>query len=312
MSSVYDDTRDATFCELYKIAIADPNVIVLSADTGAMMFKEFAKNIPDQFYNVGIAEQNAISVAAGLALAGKHVFVFGISNFVTLRCFEQIKVDLCCMQLPVTILGMGTGYSYSSDGPTHHMIEDMSIMRSLPGMTIWCPSDCTMTAELVHLAYHTDTPSYIRTDKGPLTHIYDNVEHNFEDGFAVLKEGKDLTIVATGIMTSRALSIVDELEKQQIDAGLVDLYRIKPVNTVKLIEILKSSTRIVTLEENTVIGGIGSIVREILADNEIFVPVKVFGIPDKYTMEVGSRDMLCSLDGIDVSTVSGTVLEWVQ
>lgn len=312
MSSVYDDTRDATFCELYKIAIADPNVIVLSADTGAMMFKEFAKNIPDQFYNVGIAEQNAISVAAGLALAGKHVFVFGISNFVTLRCFEQIKVDLCCMQLPVTILGMGTGYSYSSDGPTHHMIEDMSIMRSLPGMTIWCPSDCTMTAELVHLAYHTDTPSYIRTDKGPLTHIYDNVEHNFEDGFAVLKEGKDLTIVATGIMTSRALSIVDELEKQQIDAGLVDLYRIKPVNTVKLIEILKSSTRIVTLEENTVIGGIGSIVREILADNEIFIPVKVFGIPDKYTMEVGSRDRLCSLDGIDVSTVSGTVLEWVQ
>jgi len=312
MSSVYDDTRDATFCELYKIAIADPNVIVLSADTGAMMFKEFAKNIPDQFYNVGIAEQNAISVAAGLALAGKHVFVFGISNFVTLRCFEQIKVDLCCMQLPVTILGMGTGYSYSSDGPTHHMIEDMSIMRSLPGMTIWCPSDCTMTAELVHLAYQTDTPSYIRTDKGPLTHIYDNVDHNFEDGFALLKEGKDLTIVATGIMTSRALAIVDELERQQIDAGLVDLYRIKPVNTAKLIETLKNSTRIVTLEENTVIGGIGSIVREIMADNEIFVPVKVFGIPDKYTMEVGSRDMLCSLDGIDVSTVSGTVLEWVQ
>jgi len=312
MSSVYDDTRDATFCELYKIAIVDPNVIVLSADTGAMMFKEFAKNIPDQFYNVGIAEQNAISVAAGLALAGKHVFVFGISNFVTLRCFEQIKVNLCCMQLPVTILGMGTGYSYSSDGPTHHMIEDMSIMRSLPGMTIWCPSDCTMTAELVHLAYQTDTPSYIRTDKGPLTHIYDNVDHNFEDGFALLKEGKDLTIVATGIMTSRALAIVDELERQQIDAGLVDLYRIKPVNTAKLIETLKNSTRIVTLEENTVIGGIGSIVREIMADNEIFVPVKVFGIPDKYTMEVGSRDMLCSLDGIDVSTVSGTVLEWVQ
>jgi transketolase len=312
MSSVYDDTRDATFGELYKIATADPDVIVLSADTGAMMFKEFARNIPDQFYNVGIAEQNAMSVAAGLALAGKHVFVFGISNFVTLRCFEQIKVDLCCMQLPVTILGMGTGYSYSSDGPTHHMIEDMSIMRSLPGMTIWCPSDCTMTAELVHLAYKTDTPSYIRTDKGPLTHIYDNVDHNFEDGLAVLKEGENLMIVATGIMTSRALMIVDELQRQQIDAGLVDLYRIKPLNTTKLINALKNSTRIVTLEENTVLGGIGSIVREILADNEIFIPVKVFGVPDKYTMDVGSRDMLCSLDGIDVPAVSGTVLEWVQ
>ncbi len=159
MSKVYNNSRDAIFTELYEIALQDPNVILLAADTGAHMFKEFKKNIPKQFFYVGVAEQNAISVAAGLALTGKHVFIFGITNFVTLRCYEQIRVDLCCMKLPVTILGMATGYVYSSDGPTHHITEDVSAMRALPGMTIWCTSDYMMAASLVHLAYNTQRPS---------------------------------------------------------------------------------------------------------------------------------------------------------
>ncbi len=311
MSKIYNDTRDAAFEELYEIALSDPRVVVLSADTGALMFKEFKRNIPEQFFNVGVAEQNAISVAAGLALTGRHVFVFGISNFVTLRCYDQIRIDICCMELPVTILGMGTGYTYSSDGPTHHMIEDVSVMRALPGMTIWCPSDYMMTAKVVHMAHKTHGPSYIRFDKGPFTHIYDNSNHNFSDGLAVLKSGKDLTIVATGIMVSQALKLVDEFKKQGIEAGVVDLYRLKPVSK-KLINALKASERIVTLEEHTVLGGLGSIVLETLADNEILIPVKVFGIPDKYRYEAGSREMLQSLDGLDVPSISKTVLEWVQ
>jgi len=312
MSKTYNDTRDATFEELYEIALRDRNVVVLSADTGALMFKEFKKSISKQFFNVGVAEQNAISVAAGLALTGKHVFVFGISSFVTFRCYEQIRIDICCMELPVTILGMGTGYTYSSDGPTHHMTEDVSIMRALPGMTIWCPSDYMMTAQVVHLAYKTPGPSYIRIDKGPFTHIYDNSDHNFGDGLAVLKVGEDLTIVATGIMVSQALELADELGKNGIQAGVVDLYRLKPVDKRLLIDAVMASKRIVTLEEHTVLGGLGSIVLEILADNGILMPVKVFGIPDKYRDEVGSRKMLRSLDGLDVPGISKTILEWMQ
>ena len=312
MSKIYNDTRDATFGELYDIALSDPNVIVLSADTGAQMFKEFKKNIPKQFFNIGVAEQNTISVAAGLALTNKHVFVFGITNFVTLRCYDQIRIDICTMELPVTILGMGTGYTYSSDGPTHHMVEDVSIMRALPGMTIWCPSDYTMTAQMVHLAHKTPRPSYIRIDKGPFTHIYGNSNHNFGDGLAVLKLGEDLTMVATGIMVSQALELAGELEKQGVQAGVVDLYRLKPVNKKLLIEVVRSCQQIVTLEEHTVLGGLGSIVCEILADSGILVPVKVFGIPDTYHCEVGSREMLRSLDGLDIPSLSKTVLEWMQ
>lgn len=312
MSKTYNDTRDATFQELYDIALGDPNVILLTADTGALIFKEFKENMPKQFFNVGVAEQNAMSVAAGLALTGKHVFVFGITTFVTFRCYEQIKIDICSMNLPVTILGMGTGYVYSSDGPTHHMIEDVSIMRALPGMTIWSPSDYTMTAQVVHLAHKTPGPSYIRIDKGPFPHIYDNSNHDFGDGLAVLKPGKDLTIVATGIMVSQALVLADELKKHGIQAGVVDLYRLKPVNKKLLIDAIKLSKRMVTLEEHTVLGGLGSIVHEILADNGILTPVKVFGIPDKYRCEVGSREMLRSLDRLDVPSISKTVLRWMQ
>lgn len=312
MNRVYSDARDAIFQELYKVALKDSKVVLLSADTGAAMFKEFKKNIPKQFFYVGVAEQNAISVAAGLALTGKHVFVFGISNFVILRCFEQIKIDICCMNLPVTILGMGTGYVYSADGPTHHTTEDVSMMRALPGMTIWCPSDYTMAASIVHLAYKTYGPNYVRFDKGPFTHIYDSNNHDFCEGLKVLNPGKDLTIIATGIMVTQALKLLDELEKYGIDAGLVDLYRLKPVNKKLLIDAIEDSKRLVTLEEHTVLGGLGSIVREILADNEVLIPTKAFGIYDRYHHEAGSRERLRLLDGLDLHSMSRAILEWMQ
>jgi transketolase len=142
----YTDTRDAIFEELYDIAVNDSNVMLISADTGAMKFADFEKNIPNQFFNVGIAEQNAMTIAAGLTHVGKKVFVFGISNFVALRCFEQVRIDVCGMKCPVVILGMGAGYTYAQDGLTHHMTEDIGAINTLPGMTIWSPSDYGMTA----------------------------------------------------------------------------------------------------------------------------------------------------------------------
>ncbi|MBW2648028.1 MAG: 1-deoxy-D-xylulose-5-phosphate synthase, partial [Deltaproteobacteria bacterium] len=161
----------------------------------------------------------------------------------TLRCYEQIKIDICSMNLPVTILGMGTGYVYSSDGPTHHMTEDVSIMRALPGMTVWCPSDYTMVASLLHLAHETPSPSYIRFDKGPFTHIYDGRDDDFSAGLTVLKEGNDLTIITTGIMVTQALTIIEELAKHGIQAGLIDLYKLKPVNKGMLAEVLGDCSR---------------------------------------------------------------------
>ena len=309
---VYTDARDATFNELYDIAMADQDVIVLSADTGAFKFSEFQKDIPKQFYNVGVAEQNAMAVAAGLAHTGKKVFVFGISNFVTSRCYEMIKNDICFMDLPVTILGMGTGYTYSIDGPTHHVTQDISIMRALPGMTIWSPSDCTMTGALVHQAYQNDGPKYIRIDKGPFATFYDPQDHDFEGGLAPIRSGGDLTVVATGIMVTQALEVVEKLGDHGMEAGIIDFYRLKPANESLFLSLVGDSQRIVTLEEHTILGGLGSIVCEVLADSGVTIPVKRIGIDDKYRLEVGSREWVRSLDGLDVPSITETILDWVN
>ncbi len=312
MKKTYADSRDAVFGELYDIALGDKNVILLMGDTGVQKFVDFKKNIPSQFFNVGIAEQNMMSVAAGLALSGKHVFVFGISNFVTLRCFEQIKIDICSMNLPVTILGMGTGYCYSSDGFTHHVTEDVSTMRALPNITIWSPSDCMMMAQVVRLAYQMSRPSYIRIDKELPPRIYDDRSQDFTDGLAILRSGNDLTIIATSIMVGKALGVVDELGKYDVHAGVVDLYRLKPINKELLAKVAQNSKRVVTLEEHTVCGGLGSIVCETLADCGVLLPIKVLGIRDKFRSEVGSREWIRSLDGLDIPSVSKAILEWIK
>lgn len=311
MNKVYKEARDAAFQELFDIALQDKSVLILSADTGALMFKKFMEHIPKQFFNVGVAEQNAISVAAGLALTGRKVFVFGISNFVTLRCFEQIKIDICCMDLPVTIIGMGTGYVYPKDGPTHHMTDILSLTRTLPGITVWSPSDYLVISASVRFAYESDGPTYIYMDKGPFEPIYD-LETNFENGLHVLREGRDVTIVATGIMVPQALRVSDELKKKGLDVGIIDLYRIKPVNRSFLVDAIKACRRIVTLEENTVIGGLGSLVSEVLCESNVTVPLKRLGIPDIYRCEIGDREELRSMDGLDVVGITKTVSYWMS
>ena len=308
----YSEARDAIFGELYEIALKDPRVIVLSADTGAKKFKDFQETIPKQFYNIGISEQNAISAAAGLALTGKHVFVFGIANFVTVRPFEQIRIDVCGMNVPVTILAGGTGYVYSYDGLTHHMRENIALLRTLPNMTIWSPSDYTMTAGLVHLAYKKKGPSCIFFDKGPFSRIYDDLGQGFSSGIKVLASGKDITIIATGIMITQAFQLVEELRRHGLEAGLIDCYRLKPVNESLLLAALKGSKRIVTLEEHSLYGGLGSIIREVLGNSNLLLPIKSFGIGDEYRFEVGNRDYLWALDGLDVTSMTKAIRQWMK
>ncbi|MCK5608405.1 1-deoxy-D-xylulose-5-phosphate synthase, partial [Candidatus Pacearchaeota archaeon] len=286
MLAHYDDPRDAIFEELYKLALNDKDLIILSLDAGAKKFKDFQENMPDQFYNVGISEQNAISVASGLTSLGKKVFVFGIGCFVTSRCYEQIKIDICCMNRSVTIIGMGTGYSYAGDGPTHHITEDLAIMRPLGNLNIWSPSDCTSLTYSLNQAYCNKEPNYIRFDKQLHTAIY-NLDDDFSDGIASIRSGKDLTIVSASIMTSRSLQIIEELNEKGIDAGLVDIYRIKPLNDKALLDCLRYSKRIVVLDENSKCGGLCSLVSEFVCEHSLGVPVKLMGINGLYHSVAG-------------------------
>ena len=205
------DIRDAFFDRLYDIAGEDKNVIFLTADMGAFSLVKFKKDLPKQFINVGVAEQNMVSIAAGLTLTGKKVFIYTIIPFATLRCYEQIKIDICAMNLGVTIVGIGAGLSYGSDGPTHHGTSDIAVMRTLPEITILNPSDSVAAEKCAEIAYKSNAPVYIRLDRGKLPLIYEQNKSDFSDGISEVKEGDDLTIISSGVMVQQAVKAAEKL-----------------------------------------------------------------------------------------------------
>lgn len=303
------DMRDAFFDELYAIACKDKQVMLLTADMSAHSIEKFKTNLPTQFINTGISEQNTISVAAGLALNGKKVFVYSIIPFITMRCYEQIKIDLCCMNLPVTIVGVGSGFSYAGDGPTHYAVQDIALMRTLPKMKILNPSDAYLSKKCAEIAYESDTPVYVRLDKERLDVIHaDGID--YLKGYCSFGDVKDLTIISTGIMIQKVLTVVEELKKYNISAIVIELYQIKPI-TKEFVDIVLSADRIVTIEENNFTGGLGSLISEIICDSNIYIPLKRLAIEDIECFEVGDRNKLHQYFGLDVNTLVKKIINFV-
>lgn len=305
------DLRDAFFDALYEMARQDRDVLFLTADMGAYSLERFRKELPRQFINVGIAEQNLVSVAAGMALSGKRVFIYSIVPFITQRCFEQVKIDLCVMHLPVTFIGAGPGLCYASDGATHHSTEDVALMRALPGLTILNPCDQFSAAGAARIGYTHDGPVYVRIDKGIQPQRHGPATH-FGQGAFMLKQGSDLMIVATGIMTHKAFELAGMLAANDIDAGIIDLFRIKPLNEAFLLNAVKGVKGLVTLEEHSLIGGIGSAVGELLIDADFPLPMKRYGVPDAYCTRCGDREWLHKFFEMDVATVLERTVAWYR
>lgn len=304
-----EDIRDAFFDEVYAIAGRDTNVVFITADADAFSLKKYQKDFPSRFINAGVAEQNMITVAAGLALSGKKVFIYALIPFIALRCYEQIKVNICSMNLAIVLIGAGAGLSFGNDGPTHHAVCDVAVMRTLPEMSILNPSDGVTASAAARLAHEASGPVYVRLDKGVQPALY-TTGSDFSQGFSVLRQGADIVILATGLMVHRALEVAHELSRRRIEAGVVDLYRIKPVDEKGLSGILKNYKKIVTLEENSIIGGIGSLVSEILADNRIFLPLKRVALRDEQCFSYGDRDWLHRACGIDKASVLEKIIAW--
>ncbi|MDP2729887.1 MAG: transketolase C-terminal domain-containing protein [Dehalococcoidales bacterium] len=303
--------RDAFFDRLYEIAKKDKDVLLVSADMAAPSLDQFRAELSSQFIDVGIAEQSLVTIGSGLALGGKKVFIYAIMPFVTLRCYEQLKIELSLMKIPVTAVGVGSGLSYDDSGPTHHSTEDIAIMRALPNMVVLNASDSVMAAKFAEMSCESPEPGYVRLDREVLPAIYKEGS-DFADGLACLKEGKDVCIIATGNMVHSAFEVATKLEKHSISAGIVDLYRIKPVNQKLLLEMIKGVPKLVTLEENLINGGLGSIVAEVLADNGVMLPLKRFAIPDKYYYAYGGRKNIQTLCGLDVPSITKGILEWLN
>ncbi|MBP7966988.1 hypothetical protein KAZ66_01830 [Candidatus Woesebacteria bacterium] len=298
--------RSAVIDSIYQQMKENSQVYFLTGDLGFSVVEKIEAAFPDRFINMGIAEQNMIGVAAGLALTGKKVYVYSIIPFVTMRCFEQIRNDLCYHNLDVTLVGAGAGLSYGILSATHFALEDVAIFRPLPHMSIFSPSDAT-TAELgmKYLSGH-HGPVYVRMGKKIEPTIYEKA-YPFVFGKAQLySEGNDILIVTSGPIMSEAVSAAKLLEAQNITSTILDIHTIKPLDADAIQKHVQGKKLIVTVEEHSVTGGLGSAVLESLSTFS-HPPLLRIGTQDEFIKVTGTQEYLRGVVGLTASDIAEKV-----
>lgn len=301
------DIRDACFDAVYQLAAQDPRVMVLSDDQGALSLERLRRDFPGRFINAGIAEQNLINVAAGLAMGGQRPFVCGITNFVSLRCCEQLAVSVCQARLPVTVLASGGGLTYAADGPTHHATQDIAVMRSMPYLTLFNAADATATSALVRECYQTNGPAYLRIEKGCLPEVH-TASRDFSTGFARVRDGADGLLISTGFAVHTAVAVAGQLEKHGVEASVMDVYRLKPLNQEGLAAELERYPWVAVVEEQSPVGGLGSLICELFAESRLRPILHRFHLPDAPCYRYGSREWLHRQLGFDATTIMRVLL----
>lgn len=303
--------RDAYFDELYTIFEQDKSAVFITADNGAPTLDRFASDFPGQYYTVGIAEQQLIGMACGMAFEGRKVYTYAIAPFVTTRVFEQLKLDVCAMNLPIVTLGVGAGYAYDIMGPTHHTVEDLSIIRVLPNMVIHSPADSITAGRLAAISHNDASPQYIRFDRTGIPNLYEDMDVDIAAGVIETRPGKDVVIISTGVMVHEALKAADILAGQGIDTGVIDICRVKPLNEELLFKYLDGIERVITLEEHLLAGGLGSAILETLVDNDQYRPTLRIGQRDRFVFDLGGREVIWKKYGLDAESVAQRAAEWL-
>lgn len=295
-------TRDAYGKALAKLGETNKDIVVLDADlSGSTKTANFRELYPDRFFNMGIAEQNLMGTAAGLAAAGKIPFASTFAVFATGRAFEIIRNSICYPKLNVKVAATHAGLTVGEDGATHQSIEDLAIMRSLPNMVVLCPSDGIEAMAAVNAAAEYKGPVYIRLGRPGLPIVFDE-EYTFEIGKAIqMTEGTDVTLVATGIMLFEALKAKDILAEEGISARVINMPTIKPLDAEAILKAAEETGAIVTAEEHSIIGGLGSAVAEVIIENTL-VPVQRVGVMDTFG-ESGTPDALLEKYGLTAQNI---------
>lgn len=300
-------TRDVYGKTLVELGKVNQNIVVLDADLScSTKTSTFAKEFPDRFFNMGIAEQDMISTAAGLASCGKIAFASTFAVFASGRAWDQIRMSLAYTRLNVKVVVTHAGITTGEDGASHQANEDIAIMRSLPNMTVIVPSDAVETAKVIKAAAEFNGPAYIRLSRPATPVINDNADYQFKIGKGItLKEGKDVTIIACGVMVAMALDAADELAKENISVKVVNLHTIKPLDKDLIIQSAKETGAIVTAEEHSILGGLGGAVAEVLAENCPTPMIRV-GVRDVFG-ESGQPDELLVKYGLTAKNVAEAV-----
>ena len=291
-----------------ELAESDPNVVMLTADLCFFSgLERFREKYPDRLYNVGIAEQNMIGVAAGLAKEGFLPFVNTYASFCASRCADQVRVNMSYMKLPIKLIGLTAGYGAGILGATHMSVEDIALMRALPNITVISPADCTEIIKAMTASAKTDDPTYIRLT-GPMnTPIVYTDDYDFVIGKAIkIREGEDVGIIATGSMVYRAVKVADALSEKGISCSVINMHTIKPLDSETVLEVNESHKLIVTMEEHSVIGGLYGAVAECLAQKGSHRPIIPCGIEDKF-VKAGSYEYQMSESGLIVERVKNKI-----
>jgi transketolase len=275
-------TRDAYGKTLAELAASDKNLVVLDADLSkSTKTADFAKVAPERFVDVGIAEQNMVTVAAGMATIGKHVFCSSFAIFAVGRAFEQVRNAVAYPQLPVTIAATHAGITVGEDGATHQAIEDISLMRSVPGMTVVVPADAVETAQVVRTLAEYDKPAYLRLGRLAVETVMP-ADYRFELGKGcIMRDGSDAVIFACGLMIQEALKAAETLAAEGINVAVVNMATIKPLDSELVIRMAKQCGAVVTAEEHSINGGLGSAVAEVLSEN-CPTPLIRVGVQDSF------------------------------
>ena len=300
--------RGAFFRALMQVAEQDPNVHLLVGDIGFGVVEPFAERFPDRFLNVGVAEQNMTGIAAGMALSGKTVFTYSIANFPTLRCLEQVRNDVCYHKANVKIVAVGGGFAYGALGMTHHAIEDLAILRALPEMTVIAPADPLETERATCAIASQPGPCYLRLGRAGEPSIHSG-PIDFEIGKAIrVREGDDITLISTGGLLATALEVAESIARQGFQARVLSMHTLKPLDVEAVLVAARDTRTIVTLEEHSLIGGLGSAVSEVLAESsDVRVAFKRIGAPSAFARLVGGQEFLRDVNGLSVRAVLQSV-----
>lgn len=305
------DSRKSFTSTLLELARNDKDIIAVTTDArGSVTLGDFAKELPSQFVECGIAEQDAVGISAGLAHSGKKVFCCGPACFYVARSLEQVKVDVAYSRNPVKILGVSGGIAYGALGATHHSLHDIAVLRAFPGMNVVLPSDGNMTEKLVKMLVDYPEPVFVRVGRGATGEVYENHDFDCIPGKAnLLHEGKDITIIATGETVYHALKAAEMLEEKKINARVLDYSWIKPFDKDALRKAAEETGCIVTVEEHSIYGGLGALVTEELSEKP--VPVKILALPDEDMMHGTSKELFAYY-GIDAEGIAKSAEEFFR
>ena len=272
---------------LIDLARKDKDIVLITPDMGFSVLESFFEEFPNRAINCGIAEQNAVSLACGLALMGKKPYVYTIIPFLVERAFEQVRLEVAYMNTNVKLIGIGAGFTYGSAGATHHAIEDISLIRSLPNMTVCCPGDNNEAEQIVRQSILNDKPMYIRIGRHNRG-IFNNKK--LEIGKAsVIEKGEDIAIISTSNMLPDAAYYCKQLQEQGRKPYLISMHTVKPLDKEIILELVDKGVEIQTMEEHSIIGGLGSAVAEVIAESGKGVKFKRIGVPDEFSHYIGSQ-----------------------